>query len=284
VATSRSTTTDPGAPAPTAGRSLVSLLGETRATIVEDLRRVEDRSVAELAERLGISEVATRRHLGVLEDEGLVAARTVNQGRGRPAARYQLTDDARRLFPQGHDRLASEMLDFLADQHGRDGLRSFLRWRMQRQIEGLRDAVTAEDLHDRLEQLAGALSAAGYEASVDAEGGCFTLKQHHCAIEDVAREHPELCAYEAASFSKVLGRDVTVSRRETLAEGSRACVCCVQPRATAAGTSETGDGRATAPLRPTETTRPTSSSATPADEASDLHPTSGTAGRRGDVL
>jgi predicted ArsR family transcriptional regulator len=266
VATSRSTTTTP-----TAGRSLVSLLGETRATIVEDLRRVEDRSVAELAELLGISEVATRRHLGVLEDEGLVVARTVNQGRGRPAARYHLTEDARRLFPQGHDRLASEMLDFLADQHGRDGLRRFLRWRMQRQIEGLRGAVTAEDLHARLEQLAGALSEAGYEASVDAEGGCFTLKQHHCAIEDVAREHPELCAYEAASFSKVLGRDVTVSRRETLAEGSRACVCCVQPRASTGRTAS-------------EPNDQTSSSATPADEANDLHPTSGAAGRRGDVL
>jgi predicted ArsR family transcriptional regulator len=256
--------------APVAGRSLVSLLGEMRATIVEDLRREADRSVAELAELLGISEVATRRHLTVLEDEGLVGARTVNQGRGRPAARYHLTDDARRLFPQGHDQLASEVLDFLADEHGRDGLQSFLRWRMQRQIEGLRGAVTAEDLHGRLEQLAGALSDAGYEASVRPDGEGFTLHQHHCAIEDVAREHPELCAYEAASFSKVLGRDVTVSRRETLASGSRACVCCVQPRANGGRT-------------PTDRSPETRSSETSSGEARDPHPTSGRTGR-GDVL
>jgi predicted ArsR family transcriptional regulator len=256
--------------APVAGRSLVSLLGEMRATIVEDLRREADRSVAELAELLGISEVATRRHLTVLEDEGLVGARTVNQGRGRPAARYHLTDDARRLFPQGHDQLASEVLDFLADEHGRDGLQSFLRWRMQRQIEGLRGAVTAEDLHGRLEQLAGALSEAGYEASVRPDGEGFTLQQHHCAIEDVAREHPELCAYEAASFSKVLGRDVTVSRRETLASGSRACVCCVQPRANGGRT-------------PTDRSPETRSSETSSGEARDPHPTSGRTGR-GDVL
>jgi predicted ArsR family transcriptional regulator len=250
------------------GRSLVSLLGETRAAIVEDLRRHDDRSVAELATELGISEVATRRHLGVLEDEGLVRAHTVRQGRGRPAARYQLTEDARRLFPQAHDRLAAEMLDFLAAEHGRDGLRAFLRWRMQRQVDGLRDAVTAEDLHARLEQLAGALSAAGYAASVSPDGEGFTLRQHHCAIEDVAREHPELCAYEAASFSKVLGRDVTVSRRQTLAEGSSACVCCVQPRG--------GAGASTDQLR-------TTSSSIDGDETTDPHPTSGDAGR-GDVL
>jgi predicted ArsR family transcriptional regulator len=280
VSTQRTTTT-----APEAGRSLVSLLGETRASIVEDLRRADDRSVAELAELLGISEVATRRHLGVLEDEGLVVARTVNQGRGRPAARYQLTDDARRLFPQGHDRLAAEMLDYLAAEHGRDGLRRFLRWRMQRQIDGLKDAVTAEDLHDRLEQLAGALSAAGYEASVSPDGAGFTLKQHHCAIEDVAREHPELCAYEAAGFSKVLGRDVQVSRRQTLADGSAACVCCVQPRGDqpARGTEQrrtTGDAPPTrGDAGPTTTT----SSSAPDAEIRDPHPTSGTTGR-GDVL
>jgi predicted ArsR family transcriptional regulator len=270
VTSERSTTT-----ATSAGRSLVSLLGETRATIVEDLRRETDRSVAELAELLGISEVATRRHLGVLEDEGLVAARTVNQGRGRPAARYHLTEDARRLFPQGHDRLATEVLDFLADEHGRDGLQSFLRWRMQRQIDGLRGAVTAEDLHGRLEQLADALSDAGYAASVRADGEGFTLQQHHCAIEDAAREHPELCAYEAASFSKVLGGDVTVSRRETLATGSRACVCCIRPR----GAPRTAGPRPEPAPRPTQTTSPETAPA----RTEDPHPTPGRTGR-GDVL
>ncbi|HSK22737.1 MAG TPA: helix-turn-helix domain-containing protein [Egicoccus sp.] len=221
---------EPATTTPLAGRSLVSLLGEQRATIVGLLRRDADASVAELARVLDISEVATRRHLGVLEEDGLVAAQTVNQGRGRPAARYSLTADARRLFPQGHDQLATELLDFLAGHDGGDGLRAFMRWRLQRQVDGLRDAVTAEDLHERLEQLAGRLSAAGYEASVTPDGDGFTLKQHHCAIQDAAEEHPELCTYEAAGFARVLGTDVTISRRETLAEGGSACVCCVQPR------------------------------------------------------
>jgi hypothetical protein len=50
VTSERPTTT-----ATAVGRSLVSLLGETRATIVEDLRREADRSVAEFADMLGIS-------------------------------------------------------------------------------------------------------------------------------------------------------------------------------------------------------------------------------------
>ena len=211
-------------------RSLVSLLGEQRAAIVEELRRLGERTVAQLAQLLGISEVAVRRHLGVLEDDGLVASHRVNQGRGRPVACYWLTEDAQRLFPQGYDALAGEMLQFLADTQGREGLRTYLRWRLEREVEGLRSSVTAEDLHGRLEQLAGALSDAGYDAVVEPAGDGFTLTQHNCAIFDVAKDHPEMCAYEAATFSKVLGGDVRLSRRETLASGATACVCCVTPR------------------------------------------------------
>ena len=215
---------------PPAARSLVALLGATRERIVEHLRRVGDASVAELAELLEISEVATRRHLGVLEDDGLVDARTVNQGRGRPAARYALTPAASRLFPSAYDQLAQDVLEFLDATQGRDGVRAFLRWRLERQVASLGDAVTAGELEDRLGQLAEALSAAGFSASVTADGTGFTLTQDHCAIAEVAKDHPELCAYEAASFAKVLGTDVRLIRRETLAEGSRACVCCVTPR------------------------------------------------------
>lgn len=240
------TTTAPAADtAVGASRSLVSLLGSSRASIVEHLRGVTDASVAELADLLGISEVATRRHLGVLEDEGLVDAHTVNTGRGRPAARYELTADARRLFPTGYDQLASEMLDFLGQTQGRDGVRAFLRWRLERQVEGLADTVTAEGLEERLDQLAEALSAAGFDASVAPDGNGFTLTQDHCAIEDVARDHPELCAYEAATFASVLGSDVHLRRRATVTRGSAACVCCITPRDGAAGT--TVDGAAVVP-------------------------------------
>jgi predicted ArsR family transcriptional regulator len=223
-------TTEPAATSASVSRSLVSLLGEQRAAIVERLRREGESGVAELAAHLGISEVATRRHLGVLEGERLVVARTVRQPRGRPAARYSLTEEAGRLFPQRYDRFAAEALAFLADQQGRDGLRAFLRWRLEREVAGLGEAVTAPDLPGRLEQLADALSAAGFAASVSADGDRFTLTQEHCALEEVAREHPELCAYEAATFSKVLGQDVRLSRRETLTAGSRACVCSITPR------------------------------------------------------
>lgn len=210
--------------------SPVALLGETRARLVTYLRRHREAGAAELAEHLGISEAATRRHLGVLELDGLITSRTVRQDRGRPAARYHLTEAATALFPHHYDQLASEALAFLTDQQGRNGMHAFLRWRLERQVDELKQAVTAPDLPGRLRQLAAALSAAGFEASVDPDGTGFRLTQDHCAIEGIAREHPEVCAYEAATFSEVLGDDVELARRATLAGGARACVCAVTPR------------------------------------------------------
>ena len=221
------TTSAPGVADVTEPVSLVGLLGEQRAAIVEHLRQVGEATNAELAEHLGISEVASRRHVNLLEEEGFVSSRTVKQDRGRPAATYRLTDRARALFPQRYAAVAHELLDFITSERGREGVRDFLRWRLVRETAELGDVVTAEDLHDRLEQLAGALSANGYDARVTEDGDGFELHQAHCAIYDVAKDHPEMCQYEAASFSKVLGGDVILRRRQTLAEGSHACVCSV---------------------------------------------------------
>lgn len=231
------------APTP-AQASLVRLLGDTRAQIVLRLRK-QPHTVAQLAEYLQISQVATRRHLTVLEDDGFVTStRDPLDGdtvaRGRPAAWFRLTDEARTLFPHRYDRLASEMMQFLTEQHGRHGLREFLRWRLERETQELRQAVTAEDLHERLDQLARKLSDAGYAAEVEPMQGGYRLVQNHCTIAEVAKQHPEVCAYEAAAFSQVLGEDVQLSRRDTLATGANACVCSVSSKASDPGEAVVG--------------------------------------------
>lgn len=227
---------------PRAEDSLVSLLGEQRATIVERLRADSGLTAAELAEHLDLSEVATRRHLGVLEEQGFITSRTVKQGRGRPAAHYALTERARDLFPQRYAEVAEQLIEFITDEDGREGLRSFLRWRLERQTDQLSEEVTAEELPRRLQQLADFLSAAGYEASVEEDGEALRLKQANCAVYDVARHHPEMCRYEAAGFAQALGEDVRLSRRETLAAGGSACVCTVRSADADAQAAGQGDG------------------------------------------
>lgn len=207
-------------------RSLVGLVGEPRATILRSLKRESEQSAPELADVLSITDVAVRRHLAVLEREGLVAGRTVKQGRGRPVVRYRLTARGEGLFPQRYREMVNDLLAFLEDELGREGFRAYLRWRQDRETEQYTAMVDGEDLYDRLLQLASALTDAGFETGVEQCEEGFRLTQTHCAIYETARRHPEMCAHEAAMFRRVLG-DVQVSRRETLAKGDCACVCTV---------------------------------------------------------
>ncbi len=214
--------------------TLVDLLGKTRAQVVQALSGTAA-TVAQLAAELGVSEVAVRRHLQVLERDGLVRAETVRRdGPGRPGQQYTLTERAHRLFPDRTAELANELLDYLEDAHGRKALLGFLRWRQARQGERYAAAVGDDDdaaLPTRVERLADLLSEDGFPSSVatvDVPEGATTLelRQEHCAIADIAAEHPELCAYEAALFQQLLG--VSVSRRETIAGGANACVCTIK--------------------------------------------------------
>lgn len=211
--------------------TLVGLLGDTRARVVEELRHGA-RQVADLADALGLSEVAIRRHLQVLERDGLVEAETVRRdGPGRPGAQYELTSRGLRLFPDRSGELATELLDYLEGVHGREALHDFLRWWQERQGERYAEALAATDSADEgapAERLAQVLSDDGYFADAQhrtaPDGSAVTeLTQGHCAIKDAAEAHPELCAYETAMFQQLLGG--TVTRRRTIAAGDNACVC-----------------------------------------------------------
>lgn len=207
---------------------LVDLLGETRASIVDQLRR-QAQSVAELAVALDLSEVAIRRHLQVLERDGLVQGETVRRdGPGRPSALYALTDRADRLFPDNSAQLAIELLNYLEDQYGHGALLGFMHWRAARQ--GGRYAMALDGIagSDGAERLARLLSEDGYLAEAEQvtdESGrtVLELTQGHCAIKEIAAQHPEICAYETQLFSQLLGVDV--SREKTIAGGAPACVC-----------------------------------------------------------
>ena len=208
---------------------LVDLLGDTRARIVEAVQGGIT-TVADLACEIGVSEVGIRKHLQVLERDGFVSAETVRRdGPGRPTSHYRLTSKARRLFPDRSAEVANDLFDYLEDQHGRREVLAFLRWRAERQAGRYAEALAdAPDVQARTLKLAEALSSEGFSSTVETvttpEGATvLQLTQGHCAIADVATEHPELCAFEASVFKDLLG--ARLSRRQTIAGGASACVC-----------------------------------------------------------
>src|SRR5581483_6104353 len=86
----------------------------TRDAVARTILERGPQRAADLAERLGVSPAAIRRHLDALLAEGLLVEReprpTAHRGRGRPARVYALTDAGRAAFPHAYDDLASTAL------------------------------------------------------------------------------------------------------------------------------------------------------------------------------
>ena len=198
----------------------------TRDAVARTVLERGPQSAAALAEHLGLSAAAIRRHLDALVADGYLIEReprpTADRGRGRPARTYALTDAGRAAFPHAYDDLATTALRYLRDTGGEQAVVAFA----QHRAAGLRDAVEAgvqqhTGVAARTTALASALSEHGYAAGTQTAAAGVQLCQHHCPVAHVAAEFPELCEAETRAFEQVLG--TYVQRLATIAHGDGVC-------------------------------------------------------------
>ena len=199
----------------------------TRQRVASSILEHGPSTAAELAERLGLTPAAIRRHLDMLLAAGHLEARERrvygNRGRGRPAKVFVLTDAGRSVFYTAYDDLAIEALEFLAASAGPEAVTLFAESRMADSEQRYHDRMAAHLVPDTTpaQALAGALSEDGYVASTLPSAIGEQLCQHHCPVAHVAARFPQICEVETAAFSRLLG--VHVQRLATIAHGDGIC-------------------------------------------------------------
>lgn len=196
--------------------------GHTRASVLEHILERGPITAGEIGDQLGISAAGVRRHLDALIGSGDVevapAPKLADRGRGRPAKRYQLTPAGRGQLRHGYDDLAVAVMRRLRDVAGERAVEDFARERVAAMVEGVDRGADAEHA---VEQIAQALTSAGFSATTRRVGAGVQICQHHCPVAHVASEFPELCEAETAMFAEVLGTHV--QRLATIANGDCAC-------------------------------------------------------------
>ncbi|MGH3544843.1 MAG: helix-turn-helix transcriptional regulator, partial [Mycobacteriales bacterium] len=196
--------------------------GRTRESVARMLLEHGPVTAAQVADSLGLSAAAVRRHLDALLADGQASYRSAPRrgprGRGRPAKLFLLTDAGRARFEHTYDDLAVAALRFLSERDGEQAVRSFAERRVMDLVGRHRaTVVAAPDPVTRARLLAAALSSEGYAASSEHVGAGAQLCQHHCPVSHVAAEFPQLCEAETAAFADLLG--VHVQRLATIARG-----------------------------------------------------------------
>ncbi len=206
--------------------------GTTRREILDALRRSAGLTADQLADALGVTAMAVRKHLAALQEEGLLAARVERRPVGRPVHIYTLTPHAQDRFPQHYQDLTTELLDDLRALDGGEKIRALFGRRAERTYTALAPALAGRPLPERLTALAGYLDEQGFLAGwEETPEGDFLLKEHNCAIYGVAQCTPEACACELDLFRRLFAdAGVEVERESHLLNGDH--LCCYRLRAT----------------------------------------------------
>jgi predicted ArsR family transcriptional regulator len=213
------------------GTAAVPSAAATR--VARALRDGGPQTAAAWAERLGLTGTAVRRQLDTLTAAGHVstahrppygpgAGALARRGRGRPARVYVLTLAGRDRFAQSYDELAVSALRYLAVRDGDEAVAEFARAQAADLLARHADVATSRD---PASALADGLTSDGFAATVVPSALGTQICQHHCPIEHVAREFPQLCEAETDAFGRLLGTHVT--RLATLAGGDGVCTTLV---------------------------------------------------------
>jgi predicted ArsR family transcriptional regulator len=196
----------------------------TRQKIVELLKERGRATVEELADAVGLTQMAVRHHLNVLQAENLVAASSVRRKShpGRPQQLYALTEAANELFPEEYYHLADYLLDEVKASLGKAGLDELLRRiasRMAAEAPPMRPGQRLEEHLDRAVQF---LGQKGFTARWEVAGDkTIFIRMLTCPYRQVAREHNEVCHLDMQIIKEMLNVDPV--RLTCMANGDEYC-------------------------------------------------------------
>ena len=188
------------------------------------------RSVAELAEEMGVSQGSIRRHLDLMVAEGLIETTLVRQPRGRPVTRYSLSEAGEeRSGAEHYTSLIGRLLPALAglgedEVSGQDGEAILERVysRVAEEIARERgSAVHSTELGPRLEEVVAALSDEGILTEVREEDEVYRLRNVGCPCPSTASETGAACEADRYGIELLVGRPV--EQVATIAGGSACC-------------------------------------------------------------
>ena len=186
-------------------------------------------TAATLAQELGVTSAAIRRHLSSLILDGHIKdhepAGSHVRGRGRPAHSFVATPEGQQALASAYAEVAVDAMDFLRQ---RGELEAFIEGRAAQFEAELANAVPKDaPMEQRVQALSDALGKRGYATSVRPGPGGVTVQlcQGHCPVQSIAQTAPEWCEAEARTFSRIL--DVHVQRLSTLAGGAHVCTTTI---------------------------------------------------------
>ncbi len=213
-------------------------LHSTKQQILQYLLKNRQATAQQLAEVVGITPQAVRRHLNELEAEMLIVHSTVQTGMGRPQHAYQLSEKGRDHFPHRYNDFAVSFLEAMVETVGEEKVSQVLQQQWEQKAATYRAKINSPSLQQRLEKLVKLRQLEGYmaelhpltpESDTKAKVEKFILTEHNCAIHAVAESYPRVCGHELEMFQAIFP-DCTVERIQWINNGENRCGYSIQKK------------------------------------------------------
>ena len=214
-----------------------------RADLLVALKKRQPLTAHELGAQFGLTANALRRHLKVLEDDGLVRFAREVRGVGAPVYCYALSAAGEALFPRSYLSVLTTTLELVRRELGDAAVTGVLEADWARLVEEAGPVLRELPLSERVALVAELLTSKGFMADVALVGGVgeaitTTLRIHNCTMREIAERFPEACAVEAKFMELLLGVSLVRSRHRQ--DGCGRCEYAVpQDGVAAVATSET---------------------------------------------
>jgi DeoR family suf operon transcriptional repressor len=203
----------------------------TRETTLTLLLRQGETSAAKLAQKLGISVQAMRRHLRSLEDEELVEASPTPAGPGRPSNLWRLTAKGHQHFPDGSENFALGLLESMAATLSPEVMADLLRQQALEKATLYRKQLGNAPLEERVRALVNLRLKEGYVSDMQPAptGPGWCISEFHCSVQRIAEEYPAVCDQELQLIRHTFP-DCLVERVHWRLESGHSCGFSIAPK------------------------------------------------------
>ncbi|MCS7206610.1 MAG: ArsR family transcriptional regulator [Dehalococcoidia bacterium] len=209
---------------------------DTRQRLLELLQYWGHASVDDLARGLGLTPPTVRRHLDILQRDGLVAYRLGRQKTGRPEHRYYLTERGQEALPKAYPDLLAWLVEELqANTHTSPLLEAALARIAQRLLGSFLQPLPPDaPMLDRLRALHRLLQAYHFAPHMEPLPNGVRIRLANCPFRAVARGHPAVCALDRGLIASALG--VEPIQEQCLPMGHTTCAYLLTWKGTPPGT------------------------------------------------
>ncbi len=195
----------------------------TRQRIITILKEKGQATVDELANRVGLTPMAVRHHLNMLQADNLIDSVELRRRHrpGRPTYLYKLSETADMLFPSDDYKLTNYLIDEVTARLGKEEISQIFNEIADRLANEAPSIKEHQHMEEQLTALVNFLHQKGFIVQWESTGGDYLIHVYSCPYRRVAKEHPVVCVIDTHIINKML--NVTPTLVSSLVSSDNHC-------------------------------------------------------------